>query len=293
MGWRRSAERPHREAARGGGREARAALEAERSNDESAAEEPFPRASAAARSALPQRRAALLLRRGAGYAAKAFAAGTEPRGGSRVQTGALKLRSASEKRPVNAKPPSVCASRRKPAAFGAAAHRSQKIGGAKALLLIGGAKPERKERRGDTQTDAGTPFPERRDTAGGQTHPTAAHRKRLRTETAMRERGNSLHPLEHVSRGRPSLQALALAAERYTESRSRTAGEAFRGGGGYSRAASARRSLDKPRAGLLRRMSRIRFGCASACRFVPIGDCAAAGIGKPAAVPTHLSEAAI
>lgn len=39
------------------------------------------------------------------------------------------------------------------------------------------------------------------------------------------------------------------------------------GGGGYSRAASARRSLDKPRAGLLRRISRIRFGCASACRF--------------------------
>lgn len=189
MGRRRSAERPHREAARGGGREARAALEAERSNDESAAKEPFPRASAAARSALPQRRAALLLRRGAGYAAKAFAAGTEPRGGSRVQTGALKLRSASEKRPVNAKPPSVCASRRKPAAFGAAAHRSQKIGGAKALLLIGGAQPEREERRGDTQTGAGTPFPERRGTAGGQTHSTAAHRKRLRAGTAMRERG--------------------------------------------------------------------------------------------------------
>ena len=36
---RRSAERPRWEAARGGGREARAALEAERSNDESAAEE--------------------------------------------------------------------------------------------------------------------------------------------------------------------------------------------------------------------------------------------------------------
>lgn len=48
---RRSAERPRWEAARGGGREARAALEAERSNDESAAEETFPRASAAARSA--------------------------------------------------------------------------------------------------------------------------------------------------------------------------------------------------------------------------------------------------
>lgn len=227
MGRRRSAERPRREAARGGGREARAALEAERSNDESAAEEPFPRASAAARSALPQRRAALPQRRGIcgqgvcdGYqTARRFA---------RSNRGAVKLRSASEKRPVNAMPPSACASRRKPA-FGAAAHRSQKIGGAKALLLIGGAKPERKERRGDTQTDAGTPFPERRGTAGGQTHPTAAHRKRLRTETAMRERGNSLHPLEHVSRGRPSLQALALAAERYTESRSRTAGEAFRG----------------------------------------------------------------
>lgn len=215
----------------------------------------------------PQRRAALPQRRGAGYAAKTFAADTKPRCGSRIQTGAVKLRSASEKQPVNAMPPSACASRRKPAAFGAAAHRSQKIGGAKALLLIGGAEPEREERRGDTQTDAGAPFPERRDTAGGQTHPTAAHRKRLRTETAMRERGNSLHPLEHVSRGRPSLQALALAAERYTESRSRTAGEAFRGGGGYSRAASARRSSDKPRAGLLRRMSRIRFGCASACRF--------------------------
>ena len=230
MGRRRSAERPHREAARGGGREARAALEAERSNDESAAEETFPRSSAAARSALPQRRAALLLRRGAGYAAKTFAADTKPRCGSRIQTGALKLRSASEKRPVNAKPPSACASRRKPAAFGAAAHRSQKIGGAKSLLLIDGAEPEREERHGDTQTGAVTPHPTgQRGTAGGQTHPTAAHRKRLRTETAMRERGNSLHPLEHVSRGRPSLQALVLAAERYTESRSRTAGEAFRG----------------------------------------------------------------
>ncbi len=189
---------------------------------------------------------ALLLRRGAEYTAKAFAAGTEPSGGSRVQTGALKLRLVPEKRPVNAKPPSVCASRRKPAAFGAAAHLSQKIGGAKALLLIGGAEPEREERRGDTQTGAGTPFPERRGTAGGQTHPTAAHRKHLRAGTARRERGNSPHPLEHASRARPSLQALALSAERYTDSRSRNAGEAFRGGGGYSRAASARRSLDKP-----------------------------------------------
>lgn len=178
----------------------------------------------------PQRRAALPQRRGARYAAKAFAADTKPHGGSRVQTGgAVKLRSASEKRPVNAMPPSACASRRKPA-FGATAHRSQKIGGAKALLLIGGAKPERKERRGDTQTDAGTPFPERRGTAGGQTHPTAAHRKRLRAETAMRECGNPLHPLEHANPGQGHLlQALALAAERYTESRSRTAGEAFRG----------------------------------------------------------------
>lgn len=168
-------------------------------------------------------------RRGAGYAAKAFATDTKPRGGSRVQTGgAVKLRSASEKRPVNAMPPSACASRRKPA-FGAAAHRSQKIGGAKALFLIGGAEPEREERRGDTQTDAGAPFPERRDTAGGQTHPTAAHRKRLRAGTAMRECGNSLHPLEHAPPGRPSLQVLALAAERYAECRSRNAGKAFRG----------------------------------------------------------------
>lgn len=144
------------------------------------------------------------------------------------QGGAVKLRSASEKRPVNAMPPSACASRRKPA-FGAAAHRSQKIGGAKALFLIGGAEPEREERRGDTQTDAGAPFPERRDTAGGQTHPTAAHRKRLRAGTAMRECGNSLHPLEHAPPGRPSLQVLALAAERYAECRSRNAGKAFRG----------------------------------------------------------------
>ncbi len=51
MGRRRSAERPHREAARSGGREARAALKAERSNDESAGEKTFPRSSAAARSA--------------------------------------------------------------------------------------------------------------------------------------------------------------------------------------------------------------------------------------------------
>ena len=214
---------------RGGEREARAALEAERSNDESAGEETFPRSSAGRVLPPPQLRAALLLRRGAEYTAKAFAAGTEPSGGSHVQTGALKLRSASEKRPVNAKPPSVCASRRKPAAFGAAAHRSQKIGGAKALLLIGGAEPEREKRRGDTQTGAGTPFPERRGTAGGQTHPTAAHRKRLRAGTAMRERGNPPHPLEHASRARPSLQALALSSERYTDSRSRNAGEAFRG----------------------------------------------------------------
>lgn len=172
---------------------------------------------------------ALLRRRGAGYAAKAFAAGTEPRGGSRVQTGAVKLRSASEKRPVNAMPPSACASRRKPA-FGAAAHRSQKIGGAKSLLLIDGAEPEREERHGDTQTGAGTPFPERRGTAGGQTHPTAAHRKRLRAGTAMRECGNPLHPLEHANPGQGHLlQALALAAERYAERRSRNAGKAFRG----------------------------------------------------------------
>lgn len=228
---RRSAERPHREAARGGGREARAALEAERSNDESAAEETFPRASAAARSA-PSAAARSLT-----AAARREICGQGVCGGyqasrrfARSNRGAVKLRSASEKRPVNAMPPSACVSRRKPAAFGAAAHRSQKIGGAKSLLLIDGAEPEREERHGDTQTGAGTPHPTgQRGTAGGQTHPTAAHRKRLRTETAMRERGNSLHPLEHVSRGRPSLQALVLAAERYTESRSRTAGEAFRG----------------------------------------------------------------
>lgn len=48
---RRSAERPHREAARGGGREARAALEAERSNDDRQQRKRFRRASAAARSA--------------------------------------------------------------------------------------------------------------------------------------------------------------------------------------------------------------------------------------------------
>lgn len=155
-----------RAAARGGEREARAALEAERSNDESAGEETFPRSSAGRVLPPPQLRAqALPQRRGAEYTAKAFAAGTEPSGGSRVQTGALKLRSASEKRPVNAMPPSACASRRKPA-FGAAAHRSQKIGGAKALLRIGGAEPEHEERRGDTQTDAGAPFPERHGTAG-------------------------------------------------------------------------------------------------------------------------------
>jgi len=184
---RRSAERPHREAARGGGREARAALEAERSNDESAAEETFPRASAAARSA-PSAAARSLT-----AAARREICGQGVCGGyqasrrfARSNRGAVKLRSASEKRPVNAMPPSACVSRRKPA-FGAAAHRSQKIGGAKALLLIGGAEPEREERRGDTQTDAGTPFPERRDTAGGQTHPTAAHRKRLRAGTAMRK----------------------------------------------------------------------------------------------------------
>lgn len=230
MGWRHSAERPRREAARGGGREARAALEAEQSNDESAAEETFPRASAAARSA-PSAAARSLT-----AAARREICGQGVCGGyqasrrfARSNRGAVKLRSASEKRPVNAMPPSACASRRKPA-FGATAHRSQKIGGAKALLLIGGAKPERKERRGDTQTDAGTPFPERRGTAGGQTHPTAAHRKRLRAETAMRECGNPLHPLEHANPGQGHLlQALALAAERYTESRSRTAGEAFRG----------------------------------------------------------------
>ena len=270
-----------------------AALEAERSNDESVGEKTFPRTSATARSALPQRRAALLLRRGAGYAAKAFAADTKPHGGSRVQTGAVKLRSASKKRPVNAMPPSACASRRKPAAFGAAAHRSQKIGGAKALLLIGGAEPEREERRGDTQTDAGAPFPERRGTAGEQTHPTAAHRKRLRAETAMRERGNSLHPLEHVSRGRPSLQALALAAERYTESRSRTAGEAFRGAvdtAARPRRAAVRTSQEPDCCGACPEFVSVAPRRAGS---VPIGDCAAAGIGKPAAVPTHLSEAVI
>ena len=227
---RRSAERPHREAARGGGREARAALEAERSNDESAAEETFPRASAAARSA-PSAAARSLT-----AAARREICGQGVCGGyqasrrfARSNRGAVKLRSASEKRPVNAMPPSACVSRRKPA-FGAAAHRSQKIGGAKALLLIGGAEPEREERRGDTQTDAGTPFPERRDTAGGQTHPTAAHRKRLRAGTAMRECGNPLHPLEHANPGQGHLlQALALAAERYAERRSQNAGKAFRG----------------------------------------------------------------
>ena len=229
MGWRHSAERPRREAARGGGREARAALEAEQSNDESAAEETFPRASAAARSA-PSAAARSLT-----AAARREICGQGVCGGyqasrrfARSNRGAVKLRSASEKRPVNAMPPSACASRRKPA-FGATAHRSQKIGGAKALFLIGGAEPEREERRGDTQTAAGAPFPERRDTAGGQTHPTAAHRKRLRAGTAMRECGNSLHPLEHAPPGRPSLQVLALAAERYAECRSRNAGKAFRG----------------------------------------------------------------
>lgn len=220
---RRSAERPRWEAARGGGREARAALEAERSNDESAAEETFPRASAAARSA-PSAAA----RRGICGQGVCDGYQTARRFARSNRGGAVKLRSASEKRPVNAMPPSACASRRKPA-FGAAAHRSQKIGGAKALFLIGGAEPEREERRGDTQTDAGASFPERRDTAGGQTHPTAAHRKRLRAGTAMRECGNSLHPLEHAPPGRPSLQVLALAAERYAECRSRNAGKAFRG----------------------------------------------------------------
>lgn len=267
MGRRRSTERPHREAARGVGREARAALEAERSNDESAGEETFPRSSAGRVLPPPQLRAALLLRRGAEYTAKAFAAGTEPSGGSHVQTGALKLRSASEKRPVNAKPPSVCASRRKPAAFGAAAHRSQKIGGAKSLLLIDGAEPEREERHGDTQTGAGTPFPERRGTAGGQTHPTAAHRKRLRAGTAMRERGYPPHPLEHASPGKavaPSSCFVCGTIHRQPKPERR---RGLSGGGGYSRAASARRSSNKPRTGFLRRISRIRFGCASAYRF--------------------------
>ena len=260
---RRSAERPHREAARGGGREARAALEAERSNDESAAEETFPRASAAARSA-PSAAARSLT-----AAARREICGQGVCGGyqasrrfARSNRGAVKLRSASEKRPVNAMPPSACVSRRKPA-FGAAAHRSQKIGGAKALLLIGGAEPEREERRGDTQTDAGTPFPERRDTAGGQTHPTAAHRKRLRAGTAMRECGNPLHRLNTQTPGKVICSKPLLWLRNDTQNAE--AGTQERPFGG--RAASARRSSDKPRAGFLRRMSRIRFGCASACRF--------------------------
>ena len=291
---RRSAERPHREAARGGGREARAALEAERSNDESAAEETFPRASAAARSA-PSAAARSLT-----AAARREICGQGVCGGyqasrrfARSNRGAVKLRSASEKRPVNAMPPSACASRRKPA-FGAAAHRSRKIGGAKALLLIGCAEAEREERRGDTQTDAGTPFPERRDTAGGQTHPTAAHRKRLRAGTAMRECGNPLHPLEHANTGQGHLlQALALAAERYAERRSRNAGKAFRGAADTAarpRRAAARTSQEPDCCGACPEFVSVAPRRAGS---VPIEDCAAAGIGKPAAVPTHLSEAAI
>lgn len=112
----------------------------------SAAEETFPRASAAARSA-PSAAARSLT-----AAARREICGQGVCGGyqasrrfARSNRGAVKLRSASEKRPVNAMPPSACVSRRKPA-FGAAAHRSQKIGGAKALLLIGGAEPEREER---------------------------------------------------------------------------------------------------------------------------------------------------
>lgn len=167
-------------------------------------------------------------------------------------------------------PPSVCASRRKPAAFGAAAHRSQKIGGAKALLLIGGAEPERKERRGDTQTGAGTPFPERRGTAGGQTHSTAAHRKRLRAGTARRERGNPPHPLEHASRARPSLQALALSAERYTDSRSRNAGEAFRGAADTAarpRRAAAWTSQSRISPAHIPNPFRLRLGVSVLCRL--------------------------
>lgn len=280
---------------RGGGREARAALEAERSNDESAGEETFPRSSAAARSAF------CTAARGLAAAARRGICGQDVCGGYQASRrfarsnrgGAVKLRSASEKRPVNAMPPSACVSRRKPA-FGAAAHRSQKIGGAKALLLIGCAEPEREERRGDTQTGAGTPFPERRDTAGGQTHPTAVHRKRLREGTAMRECGNPLHPLEHANPGQGHLlQALALAAERYAERRSRNAGKAFR---------EAADTAARPRRAAVRTSQ--EPDCCGACPefvsvaprragSVPIEDCAAAGIGKPAAVPTHLSEAAI
>lgn len=209
------------------------------------------------------------------------------------QGGAVKLRSASEKRPVNAMPPSACVSRRKPA-FGAAAHRSQKIGGAKALLLIGCAEPEREERRGDTQTGAGTPFPERRDTAGGQTHPTAVHRKRLREGTAMRECGNPLHPLEHANPGQGHLlQALALAAERYAERRSRNAGKAFREAADTAarpRRAAARISQEQDFCGAYP-----EFVSAAPRRIgsVPIRFCAVAGIGKPTAVPMHLSEATI
>lgn len=294
MGWRRSAERPRREAY--GAADAKRGPPWKPSEATTNRQEKKRFRAPLRRRVRPSalRRAALLLRRGAGYAAKTFAADTKPHGGSRVQTGgAVKLRSASEKRPVNAMPPSACVSRRKPA-FGAAAHRSQKIGGAKALLLIGCAEPEREERRGDTQTGAGTPFPERRDTAGGQTHPTAVHRKRLREGTAMRECGNPLHPLEHANPGQGHLlQALALAAERYAERRSRNAGKAFR---------EAADTAARPRRAAVRTSQ--EPDCCGACPefvsvaprragSVPIEDCAAAGIGKPAAVPTHLSEAAI
>lgn len=153
---------------------------------------------------------------------------------------------------------------------------------------------EREERRGDTQTDAGAPFPERRGTAGGQTHPTAAHRKRLRAGTAMRECGNPLHPLEHANPGQGHLlQALALAAERYTERRSRNAGKAFRGRRIQPRGLGAPQfgqAKSRIAAAHVPNSFRLRLGVPGS---VPIGDCAAAGIGKPAAVPTHLSEAAI
>lgn len=125
MGWRRSAERPRREAY--GAADAKRGPPWKPSEATTNRQEKKRFRAPLRRRVRPSalRRAALLLRRGAGYAAKTFAADTKHRGGSRVQTGALKLRLVPEKRPVNAKPPSVCASRRKPAAFGAAAHRSQ------------------------------------------------------------------------------------------------------------------------------------------------------------------------
>ena len=293
MGRRRSAERPHREAARSGGREARAALKAERSNDESAGEKTFPRSSAAARSAFctAARSLAAAARRGicgqdicGGYQASRRLArsnrgaqaplGVGKTAGERHAAGGL--RKPQKARGVRSGSASFAENRRRK---GAAPHRRR------------AARARRTPRRYTNRRRHAIPraarYRRRANTFNGRT-PKAPARRNGDAGTR-----NPLRPLEHASRDKPSLQTLALAAERYTESRSRNAGEAFRGAADTAarpRRAAAQISQEQDFCGAYP-----EFVSAAPRRIgsVPIRFCAVAGIGKPTAVPMHLSEATI